>query len=99
MSLLIWFLLAFGFCYTVGHARVSLGVRTWMSGFPRLTWFLLLIECPACLGFWVGLVGGLLLPMLPPAPFQGWLAAPALGFATCAVGYILGRATGWIQEE
>lgn len=101
LALAFWFLVAFGFCYVVGHARVSLGVRTLLAGDesnPLRAWFVALIECPACLGFWVGLVGGWLLPALVPDVFPRWATAPALGLATSAVGYMLGRATGWIHE-
>lgn len=98
LPLFLWFLCAFGFCYAVGHARVSLGFRTRLAIVSE--WLTSLLECPACLGFWVGLAGGAALPELLPAPFSPTrlVAAPVLGFATCAVGYLLGRATGWLQE-
>lgn len=103
LPLLFWFLAAFGLCYVVGHARVSLPFRQRLGDVAEakqwraMLWFVELIECPACLGFWLGLAGGWFMPTLVPAPVP--CAAFTLGLATCASGYILGRATGWLKEE
>jgi hypothetical protein len=99
IPLAFWFLVAFGLCYVVGHAKVSLGVREWLASHRRLRTVVELIECPACLGFWLGLVGGLCWPWLLPVGYPQWASAPLLGLATSASGYILGRATGWISED
>jgi len=105
IALGFWFLVAFGLCYTVGHAKVSLGVRERLAAVAlayksgKLEAFIALIECPACLGFWLGLAGGWFWPWLIPAGYPQWASAPLLGFATSASGYLLGRATGWISED
>jgi hypothetical protein len=61
-------------------------------------WLLSLIECPACLGFWVGLGVGYWYPYIIPVIVPGPSAALALGLYTCAVGFLLGRATGLIRQ-
>jgi hypothetical protein len=150
IALLFYTVAAFGLCYIVGHARVSLGVREWMatvgtwdewqcivpdctwslfddgrkshsevrcpehsSSMPvsvdcpqtkwvhrvrwfhwPLGWFLSLIECPACLGFWLGLAAGLAWPSLDLGP--GSYHAPAVALYTCGANFLLGRATGLI---
>jgi hypothetical protein len=61
-------------------------------------WIVQLIECPACSGFWIGLATGSLYPYIVPIVVPGPSAALALGLYTCAVGFLLGRATGWLKE-
>ena len=70
---------------------------------------LALIECPACLGFWLGFAGGVLLPGLVPFELRpggvpGGIPATlasalALGLFQCGAGYTLGTITGWIKEN
>lgn len=63
-------------------------------------WLLLLLECPACLGFWIGLI-------------YGWVAAPDFGFGvvsragaafqlalfTCASNLLLTRAAALVEAK
>jgi hypothetical protein len=103
--LLIITLVNFGLCYVVGHAKITLKLR--MKLFSKVEWLVDLLECPACLGFWLGL-------------FEAWLLCPQLrdfflflfphtgtstvgsifSFAlyTCSVNYILGRLSGLIRD-
>lgn len=168
IALLFYSVAAFGLAYIVGHAKISLGIRTkladWRAhrgaqwrflkcghvipgdAFPGehkivkgvryptcpicgvtgsaeqvlkdrgpLTWLVELLECPACFGTHVGFWAGVLFPssvlaLLPGTvalcmPFGPWgighrfLAGVALALWTCAVGFILGRLTGWIRED
>jgi len=138
MQLVFCALVFWGFCYIVGHARISRSARerfenlgahrrqVWIcsvcdyvsnsgggtcpehGGFlvestktdtrPSIVFLLELIECPACLGFWVGLASGALWPSLVPFPVHRAVAALLLGMSTCGVNYLLGRLTGWIEE-
>lgn len=62
MDLLVYMVAAFGFAYIVGRSRISYPIRlavnligSWPNPVWRpLRWFVILIECPACLGFWIG---------------------------------------------
>jgi hypothetical protein len=110
---------AFGFCWIVGHARVTQIPREWIatqanlvsdfrSGGEKVIGYLLeLIECPACLGWWVGVTTGCLLLVAWPYPvplfsshfFFAGFDIFALGCYTAGVNFCLGRATGLIREE
>ena len=100
LALAFYVLAVFGFCFAVGHAGVSQGVRESMAYWqrPLTDWLLALVQCPACLGFWVGLGTGAVHPALVPFELVWPLAALALGFFTCGANYVLGVATGWISE-
>lgn len=64
MDLLIYMVAAFGLAFIVGRAKISFPIRlglnligSWRNPIWRpLKWFVILIECPACLGFWIGFV-------------------------------------------
>ena len=74
-----------------------------------------MLECPACQGFWLGAAFSALCPRywfasvcpfaLPPDALTAenitlWLPIHlAFGCYCCGVGYLLGRATGWLKEE
>lgn len=62
-------------------------------------YFLDLIECPACLGFWVGLIFGTCLGLTigPSAvifPGPAWMLPPVAACFTTGSNFILGRLTG-----
>lgn len=106
IALVVYTFAAFGFCWIVGGARVSLPFREWLAemrerkNIPAQI-FLELIECPGCLGFWVGFLIGLVgllrgVPWLPP-PTGPWILS-VLGFYTAGVNFCLGRATGLIDK-
>lgn len=84
---------AFGLAYVVGHSVISRPVREvialWSE--PLIT----LIECPACLGWWVGLGAGIGLAL---AGRLAWALILALAFYTAGANFILGRATGLIPN-
>lgn len=89
ISLFITTLACFGLAFAAGHAHISLAPRRWLAkrGFLG-RWIVELVECPACLGFWLGLV----------APQQ---IVPRLvfGFFICGTSFILGRLTGLIHDD
>ena len=103
MTALLCFTVAvFGFVYVVGHSHASLPLRLALdpgelpkpatNSWLLRRWALVLIECPACLGFWVGL--GAFLAGLAPRCFSGGLVC---GLYCCGAGFILGRLTGITQ--
>lgn len=107
--LLVYFLGAFGLAYIVGHSTLSLPFRQWLGGNPIAEppqpgalgpfgdFLCALIECPACFGFWIGLIAGklILIPeSLEGAPFSTRAAwALWFGCVTSGTNYILGRLT------
>lgn len=90
--LFVYTFAAFGVCYAVGHAKISLGIRARLAQFNVVRPIVEFIECPACLGFWIGCAAG-----------RWWLEAPldtsiVLGLFTMAVNFCIGRATGIIPH-
>lgn len=101
---------AFGLAYIVGHSSISRPVRVLLGGVPAAPelgraavpgmfgpvgeWFCELLECPACFGFWTGLVGGFTVlradDLSAPAQF-GWCVW--VGCVTTGFNFILGRLT------
>lgn len=67
-----------------------------------LRFFLHLVECPACLGFWVALIVAFAIPdlagELPLVPGGALLRAISLAFYTAGANFLLGRATGLIDK-
>lgn len=98
----IYTLAAFGIAFVVGFAKISLGIREFIAA--RCTWLISLLECPACLGFWIGLVAGALnLPGLfneitPYPRLYRVCAALMLGFYTVATNFLLGRISSLIPN-
>lgn len=103
IDFLFFSLASFGFAYIVGHSAISLPfrmridpnrgntVRPWHR---TRTWFLTLLECPACLGFWQGLLyGALARPAWNPYPWY------VLALITCATNLYLAKITGLMDEE
>lgn len=116
--LLLYTFAAFGLCWTIGGSKLTLalrnrwaelagevdGVPSTLEHAPRLVlrFFLQLVECPACLGFWVGLLAAYRLPDLAGelqlVPGSELVRALSLGFYTLGVNYCLARATGLLDH-
>lgn len=85
--LIVYVVAAFGLAYIVGHSKISLPVREWIAR-TKLAWFLELIECPACLGFWIGLVASFFLG-------TNWFV---WALFTSGSNFLLGKFSGLIVE-
>lgn len=110
MGLLFYTVAAFGLAYIVGHSAISLPFRMAVDPGPDVTtpsrvfwaWFLMLIECPACFGFWTGLFAGMLYAAIdgPLYPQEGALAkmlwAVGLALYTTGSNFVLARLTSLI---
>lgn len=95
-TLVVYLLATFGFCYAVGHSRISLPFRELMAKVYVLSPVLALIECPACLGWWVGAAAA----ATGRVPYSfGYLDWGVWPFATCGAHYLLAAWTGWINER
>jgi hypothetical protein len=98
LNLFFYTITVFGFCYAVGHSKISLRPREILSRYPIGETFVEMAECPACLGFWLGLIAGTILPFITPIPVPTALSPFLFAFYTCGTGFLLGRLTGWIPE-
>lgn len=63
-------------------------------------WLLALLECPACVGFWLGL-GSILTPIVDfvPISVSPYLLAPFLGLTNLGACLALGMFVGLIKTE
>lgn len=64
-------------------------------------WTLSLLECPACVAFWLGLASVLtpIVDVIPVGGIPGWVLGPILGFANTGAVLALGMITGLIKTE
>lgn len=100
IGLLSWSVLAFGLAFIVGHSKISVPFRWWLADRRGAVsdWFLMLVECPPCVGFWAGIVGGVLwrAPFLPS--FGGRTLSPLLlALFTCGSNLLLAKLVGLLD--
>lgn len=99
---------AFGLSYVLGHSTLSYPFRDSVYNFAmRKTtqglggvalirwialWFIKLIECPACLSFWIGFAF---------ARYDGasWINAFGFGLSLCGTSLTLALTSGLIARE
>lgn len=112
LGLFFYAIAAFGLAYIVGHSAISLPFRMAVDPGEQLrgpsdalrAYFLVLVECPACFGFWTGLFGGMLYAAAdgPQYPREGVLAkvlwAVGLALFTTGSNFILARLTNLIPS-
>jgi hypothetical protein len=103
IALFVFTFSAFGLAYVLGHSMITKAVREYLfdlaeSYFPPAKWLVLLVECPACLGFWIGFVSGLLGPTGYAEPLAT-VPPLALGCYVAGTNFVLGRATGLMPQQ
>jgi hypothetical protein len=64
-AFIVYIVAAFGIAYVFGFALITKRAREIMFSFAPTRWLVLLIECPACFGFWIGILA----VMLDVVPF------------------------------
>jgi hypothetical protein len=95
LGLIIYTSAAFGLAFIAGHSQISVGIRRFIAptnrkiSWPR-EWIIELIECPACLGTWIGAIYGLAFQPL-------WCPWWMLALFTAGSNFTLGRLTGLIK--
>lgn len=97
VALFAYTISVFGLAYIVGHSRISRPVRLALydTGGRWIRLLVELLECPACFGFWVGIVAGTYLTIAWHGPF---LVPFGVAAYTCGANFIIGRATGLIPS-
>lgn len=105
---------SFGAAFVLGYSKITLPLRMFLHGASEpptyhwgrraiafsARWFLALLECPACVAFWLGVAAAftpiaLAIPLSAPAH----VLAPFLGFANLGAVLSLGLLTGLIRAE
>jgi hypothetical protein len=100
----IWIFASFGLAYILGHAVITQAARELAyakGGLLRL--LVMLVECPACCGFWIGeFTGYWMLRDIWTVPLGLWGAVLTFsfvgGFFVCATNYVLARWTGLVPS-
>lgn len=111
-ALVVYTFAAFGLAYTISDAVITRAIREWLwrvlishEAFvkakekgeePPVPFLLQLIECPACLGFWIGLLVGLGFGLYVPGNTPPGGVAIVLAFYTTGTNFMLARYTGLI---
>ena len=99
-DLLVYCLAAFGLAFIVGSSKITLRLRNMIAGppvsEPSLSrsvrrFFVELIECAACFGFWEGLAAVFFFSALVPR----WWMLPLL---TSGVNLLLAKIAGLMNE-
>lgn len=104
-NLLLYSVASFGFAYILGHSGISLPARKLLDpggstpnpGVAVRVLLLALIECPACLGFWTGLVSALWIFSVFPG--HGWMGVIGSALFTCGSNLLLARLAGLYSIE
>jgi len=76
-----------GAAWVIADSKLSLPLRIWIVkrvGFEG--WAIKLLECPACLSFWLGVAAGGFMRM-------GFFGAIAFGLFACGLSFILAAFT------
>lgn len=106
MLFLLFFAAHFGLAYVVGFSGISLPFRTWFATKGTVgAFFVQLLECPACFGFWAGLLSAVLVPqqVFLSGAFNGALVtsvlhALLLGFAVAGINMATALLTGLVTS-
>lgn len=97
VGLLTWTISAFALSWAAADAKISLPFRTFLEAGADAKALgagvlLMLVECVACSGFWVGLIGQL----VGIAPFSNCVSA---GFFTCGSNLLIAKWLGMLDPD
>jgi Protein of unknown function (DUF1360) len=116
LLLLLYVFASFGLAFVLGYAKISLPLRKFLARAAQpyegpdlggrvfslvARWLLALLECPACVAFWLGLAS-VMTPFVDGIPLHGisWvMIAPFLGLANTGAVLAVGMFTGFIRTE
>lgn len=98
MNLVLYSLSLFGFCYGLGQSALTLPIRVYFSRWNWMKWPLTLIECPACLSYWIGTLVAFIWPTETIT-----IAGPVFGsvlvfsFLSAGIAAVIGLFTGIME--
>lgn len=101
-ELLLYTVACFGLAFVIGQSKISLPLRLLLE--PQddrqvfRVWVTLLLECPACLGFWFGLIYGLATGFTFGFPLMGPMGAVGLALYTCGANLLLSALSGLLWK-
>jgi len=93
IDLLVYAVSAFGLAWCISNSKVSFPLRLRLDAYGY-KWTLALLECPACLGWWTGLVA-YFAGETPTSISQWWTA----GLFTMASNLLLAKFAGLLDEH
>lgn len=100
MTFIAWAVIYIGFAYVVGQSVISKPVRVFFRRRLGMVFLTDMLECPACLGFWTGLIVAGSAPsfaeaVLPAMPIGSLLCLQVMfALLTSGIGLMLGRLFG-----
>jgi len=91
MELLVFICICWGLTNIVSKGRVFEPLRKVIGKFPKLFYFSYLIDCPMCLGFWVGMLMSVVFysPTQCTLGYNGVLFPVADGFIASGIIWII----------
>ncbi len=96
-ALFVYTFAAFGIAYICGFSKISYPFRVRLGQTVAGNFFMSLIECPACFGFWLGALAGICASFVF-VNLSWWALAIILGAYTSGTNFILGVFTGLMKE-
>ena len=100
-ELLIYVVSLFGMCFILGHSQITLKHRIALA--KKFEGFVDMLECPACLSYWIGLFIGLSAPEyvngLLGFNLPQFLAATAFAIFSSGSSTIIGLFSGLIDSH
>jgi len=100
-ELLIYVVSLFGMCFILGHSQITLKHRIALA--KKFEGFVDMLECPACLSYWIGLFIGLSAPEyvngLLGFNLPRFLAATAFAIFSSGSSAIIGLFSGLIDSH
>jgi len=93
VDLLVYAVSAFGLAWCISNSKVSYPLRLRLAEAGSV-WMLALLECPACLGWWLGIFA-YFASSTPAALGQWWTA----GLFTMASNLLLAKLAGLLDEH
>jgi hypothetical protein len=99
LPLILFFLAAFGLSFVLGFSKLSLPFREALAkAGPIGVFFVTLVECPGCLGFWEGVAGWFWRGAFDLPLSGSLLLGLVFALAVCGSNMVLGRYVGMVRE-
>ena len=103
LELLLYTVASFGLAFVIGHSKISRPFRLLLGPTSDRQvvrhWLIMLLECPACLGFWFGLAYALATDFMFGFPLRGWGAILGLALYTCGANFLLAALSGLLWGD
>ncbi len=104
-ELLLFTVANFGLAFVVGHSKISMPLRMLIDpgridsmAKAARAWLIMLLECPACLGFWGGGLYAHFTGYSFGFPAAGFLATLGFALYACGANFLLSALSGMLWK-